>query len=134
MTQWDLNSLAASLRMDGDDLSLYAGFLMNTLSSALPANVVSVERKSGLFGRTREDAPVLGVSVTAGDERFVIRRKGVGQPAIAQIIHESGGIVLKTDTVAMDAWSHRLAAALAGLAQQNAAAATALARLTLPGQ
>ena len=50
MSQWDLEVLAASLRRESDDLSLYAGFLINTLSAALPPHMVAVERKAGLFG------------------------------------------------------------------------------------
>jgi hypothetical protein len=130
---WDLHTLAAGLRMDGDDLSLYAGFLMNTLSAALPRDMVRVDRKTGMFGRGRDDAPVLAVSVTVADRRFTLRRKGVGHSAVAQIAHESGGVVMKTDTVGMDAWSYELASALAMLSQRNAAAAQALAHITLPG-
>jgi hypothetical protein len=133
VAQWDLEVLAANLRRDSDDLSLYAGFLLNTLSAALPAQMVRVERKAGLFGRVKDDAPVLAVSVLFGDRRFTLRRSGVGHPAQAQISHESGGVVLRTDEVGMDVWSRDLAAALAGYAQRHTAAAQALQRLTLPG-
>jgi len=133
VAQWNLEVLAANLRRDSDDLSLYAGFLLNTLSAALPAHMVRVERKAGLFGRVKDDAPVLAVSVLFGDRRFTLRRSGVGHPAQAQIGHESGGVVLRTDEVGMDVWSRELAAALAGYAQRHTAAAQALQRLTLPG-
>ena len=124
--------LAASLRRDSDDLSMYAGFLINTLSASLPADMVRVERKAGLFGRVKDDAPVLGVSVLLGDRRFSLHRTGVGQPVTAQIRHESGGVVLRTDTVAMDAWSRDLASALTNYAQSHASAAQVLQRLTTP--
>jgi hypothetical protein len=133
VSQWDLEVLAANLRRESDDLSMYAGFLINTLSAALPPHMVQVERKAGLFGRVKDDAPVLAVSVLFGDRRFTLRRTGVGHPAAARISHESAGVVLRTDDVDMDVWSHGLAAALAGYAQRNAAAAQALQRLTLPG-
>jgi hypothetical protein len=50
----------------------------------------------------------------------------------AQIKHESGGVVLRTETVGMDVWSRELATELAAHAQANAEAAAALRRLTLP--
>jgi hypothetical protein len=132
LSGWDLEVLAASLRRDSDDLSMYAGFVINTLSASLPGEMVRVERKTGLFGRVREDAPVLGVTVLFGDRRFSLRRQGVGQPVIAQIRHESGGVVLRTETVGMDAWSRELAVALADYARANATAAQVLQRLTAP--
>lgn len=133
MSQWDLGVLAASLRQDSGDLSLYAGFLLNTLSDGLPPDMVRIERKTGLFGRAKDDAPVLRVSVSLGDRRFTLHRDGVGKRAVAQISHESGGVVMRTETVGMDVWSQALAAALAKYAEANAAAAQALQRLTMPG-
>jgi hypothetical protein len=132
LSDWDLEVLAASLRRDSDDLSLYAGFLINTLSSTLPDEMVSIERKAGLFGRVKDDAPVLGVSVLFGDRRFTLRRDGVGKPVTAQVKHESGGVVMRTETVGMDVWSRELAAALAQYAQAHATAADALRRMTMP--
>jgi hypothetical protein len=132
LSDWDLEVLAARLRRDSSDLSLYAGFLINTLSATLPPEMVWVERKSGLFGRIRDDAPVLGVGVLFGDRRFTLRRDAVGKPVTAQIKHESGGIVMRTETVGMDVWSRELATELAGYAQANAAAAATLRALTEP--
>ena len=51
----------------------------------------------------------------------------------ATVRHESGGIALRTETVGLDEWSRRLAAALGTYAERNAAAAEALSRFTLPG-
>jgi hypothetical protein len=128
---WDLAVLAASLRADSDDLSTYAGFLINTLAG-LPPELVEVERKTGMFGRVKDDAPVLGVGVRLGDHRFTLRRDGVGRPVTAQVQHESGGIVMRTETVGMDVWATQLAAGLARYAESNAAAAQVLQRLTAP--
>ena len=61
---------------------------------------------------------MLAVSVLFGDRRFTLRRTGVGQHAVAQVCHESGGVVLRTDEVGMDVWSRGfLAGALAGYAR-----------------
>jgi hypothetical protein len=94
--------------------------------------MVRIEHKAGLFGRVKDDAPVLGVSVLFGDRRFTLRREAVGKPVAAQVKHESGGVVLRTETVGMDVWSRELATALAGYVQANASAAAALRRLTMP--
>lgn len=132
MSGWDLDVLAASLRRDSDDLSMYAGFLINTLSAGLPLEMVRVDRKAGLFGKVRDDAPVLGVAVLVGDRRFALRRQAVGRPVSAQIRLESGGVVLRTESVGMDVWFRELAAALTRHARANAATAEMLRRLTWP--
>ena len=133
MTQWDLEVLAAELRRRSDDLSLYAGFLLSTLSSALPPELVDVERKGSVLGRLRgAEAPVVAATVRLGDQGFTLRRERVGAPAMATIRHESGGIALRTETVDLDEWSHRLAAALGAYADRHAGAAEALRRFTLP--
>lgn len=133
MTQWDLEVLAAELRRRSDDLSLYAGFLLSTLSSALPPELVDVERKGSVLGRLRgAEAPVVAATVRLGDQGFTLRRERVGAPAVATIRHESGGIALRTETVDLDEWSHRLASALGGYADRHAGAAEALRRFTLP--
>ena len=133
MTQWDLEVLATELRRHSDDLSLYAGFLLTTLSSALPAELVEVERKGGLRSRLRgAEAPVVAATVRLGDQSFMLRRQRVGDPAVATVRHESGGIALRTETVGLDEWSRRLAAALGAYAERHAGAAEALRRFTLP--
>lgn len=113
-------------------MSMYAGFLINTLSGSLPPEMVRVDRKTGLFGRVRDDAPVLGIAVLFGDRVFTLRRQAVGGPVSAQICLESGGVVLRTESVGMDMWSHELAVALAHHARANAATAQLLRRLMLP--
>jgi hypothetical protein len=129
----DLEMLAAQLRRHSDDLSMYAGFLLNVLSAALPPELVEVTRegkwKAKLAGR---EPAVLAVAVTIGDRRYELERSGVGAHPAAKIRHQSGGVVLSTKTVSADEWSHALAAALAGIADTNAAAAAALQRLTSP--
>jgi len=129
----DLELLAAELRRHSDDLSLYAGFLLNVLSAALPAELVEVRREGRLKARLAGREPaVLAVSVRLDDHRFELSRDDVARPAAGRIQHESGGVVLSTRAVGVDEWSRAMAAALARLAQHNAAAAAALQRLTAP--
>ena len=76
MSQWDLGVLAASLRQDSGDLSLYAGFLLNTLSDGLPPDMVRIERKTGLFGRREgRRAGAARVGEPVGDRRFTLHRE-----------------------------------------------------------
>jgi hypothetical protein len=132
-SHWDLEVLAAQLRQHGSDLSLYAGFLLNILSAALPAELVEVRHegkwKARLAGR---EPAVLAVSVLLGDHRYDLSRPEVGRPAKALIRHESGGVVLSSRPATVDEWARGLATGLAAIAQHDAAAAAALQRLTAP--
>lgn len=127
----DLEVLAAALRGQSDDLSLYAGFLLNVLSAALPPELVEIVREGRLRAKLAGREPaVLSAAVTLGDHRYELTRPGPGKPATARIQHTSGGVVLSTRTVGVDDWSAALAADLARLAGTNAAAAAALERFT----
>ncbi|MGW6447307.1 hypothetical protein [Lentzea sp. NPDC055074] len=132
MPDWDVETLAASLRTHSADLALYAGFLVNTLAEALPPDMVEVRRKTGVL--RRGDGPVLVVTVRVGDRRFTLRRKSVGAEVGALIVHESRGIVLSTAEPGIHAWSCALAGALASYAAHHAEAAELLRRMTLPDQ
>ncbi len=129
----DLELLAAELRRQTADLSMYAGFLLNVLSAALPPELVRVRREGRLKARLSGREPaVLGVSVSLGNHRYELDRDGVAGRPVAKICHESGGVVMSTRAVSPDEWSRGLAADLITVADSNAAAAAALARLTAP--
>jgi hypothetical protein len=123
-----LDELAAVVARQTLDLNVYAGFLLETLSGALPAEYVTVERSRSL--RRRRDVPVVAVSVSLGEQRFTLRRASPTAVPEPSISHEVGGITLKSEAVGLAEWAHRLAAALADLAARNADAAAALARIT----
>lgn len=130
-SHFDLEVLAAQLRRHSDDLSLYAGFLLNVLSDALPPELVRVTRegrwKARLAGR---EPAVLGVCLTLGNDRYELSRAEFGGYPVAKVCHQSGGVVLSTRTVGADEWSRALAESLVQLAVTNAAAVVALQRLT----
>src|SRR5262249_58087811 len=104
VAQWDLEVLAASLRRDSDDLSLYAVFLLNTLSAALPPHMVRVERKAGLFGRVKDDAPVLAVSLLFGDRRFTQPLPRGGDPGTANVLPRSPRGAVSDGQGALNGW------------------------------
>jgi hypothetical protein len=126
----DVPSLAALVSRQTLDLNTYAAFLLNSLDGALPLELIDVQRKSSLFGRTKPDAPILCVTVHLGEQRFVLQRPDPTRTPSASIAHEVAGIVLRTESVPLDAWSAQLAQALAQYARTNQATATALARIT----
>lgn len=129
---FDLEMLAAQLRKHSDDLSMYAGFLLNVLSAALPGEIVTVDREGKLKARLagRSEPAVLSVAIQMGDRRYDISRQEFGKPLVATIKHASGGVVMSTKTVTIEEWSHSMAAELATVANSNAAAAAVLQRLT----
>jgi hypothetical protein len=129
---FDLEMLAAQLRKHSDDLSMYAGFLLNVLSSALPGEIVEVRREGKIKARLsgRGEPAVLAVCVHLGDRDYAIERSEFGRPLSASIRHASGGVVLSSKTVSMEEWSSSMAAELSKVASSNAAAAAVLQRLT----
>jgi hypothetical protein len=128
-----ISGLAAALRRDVEDLALYAGLLLNTLSAALPPDHVTVEHSRSLKDRLAGRSPsIVAVSVLLGDRRYSLRRHRVGAPAQALVEHESGGVVLSRAPLPIDDWCRQVAAGLGAMARQNAAAAAALQRFTTP--
>lgn len=129
---FDLELLASQLRKHSDDLSLYAGFLLNVLSAALPGEIVTVKREGKIKARLggRSEPAVLAVSVHLGDRRYHVERSEYGRPLSAMIQHQSGGVVLSTKNVTIDEWTRSMAAELNAVAGSNAAAAEILARIT----
>lgn len=128
-----LEAVAAGLRRDSSDLALYGGFLLNTVTEALPPEMVRAERHrtagDRLHGRSGE---LTAVEVDLGDHRFRLQRTAVGVRPQASVGHASGGITMNTETVGLDEWAQRLAAALVEQAGADAAAADAAARLAVP--
>ena len=129
----DLEVLAAQLRRHSEDLSMYAGFLLNSLSAALPGELLQVRREGRLKARLggREPA-VLAVAVTLGTHRYELERAEFGARPVAKVCHQSGGVVLSTRTVSPEEWSRGLAEALVRTLGADAAAVEALQRLTAP--
>lgn len=126
-------NLAAALRADADDLALYAGFLLNQLSDALPPELVTVDRARSVADRLRGgEGTVTGVHLRLGEQLFSLCRAKVGAAGAATVSHEVGGIRLATETLGLDAWSTRVSTALLARAQADSAAANALTGLLNP--
>jgi hypothetical protein len=127
----DLHLIAAALRADRADIESYTRVLTSVLGDALPAGMVTVDRRRSMADRLagRDGTPV-ALLVTTPDEQLELRqdRHGViGE--IRQVVH---GVTIKRRTVGVDEWLVALAGVLAGLAQRSAAARAALTNLLDP--
>jgi hypothetical protein len=125
-----LEMVMAALRLDSADAALYASVLTNSLSEALPADYVTVERERSVSDRMRgRPGEVTKVAVRLGDQVMTLAVKN-GRPA-AEICREVRGIVLSRQSVPVQQWATTLASALIDHAKSNAQAAAALRRLAI---
>lgn len=121
-----MEMFAASLRADITDVAAYLEALAVKLAGALPGHT-TVTRQGGIFAR---EHPVKEIAVSLGEYQYRISRGRQG-PLLAQRAKIVGGIVLKTEQMAVDRWIDELSAALAQMAGQSAQAHAALERFLL---
>jgi hypothetical protein len=125
-----LEMVAAALRMDSVDVAVYARVLTQSLSDALPADYVTVERERSMSDRMRgRPGEISKIVVRLGDQVMTLA-VSKGQP-VAEICREVRGVVLSRDIVPPQQWAGALASALVAHAESNAKAAEALRRLVL---
>jgi hypothetical protein len=121
----DIDLLSASLRADASDLSAFIESLAGKLEEAIPRRVRVDRRRDGLLGPKR----VQRIVVDAGELRLELQsRGGIVEPSCARV---SGGIVLKREPVATDAWLDALGQALAEEARRSETTRQALERLLI---
>ena len=121
---WDTHLVVAALKADRADVESYTRVLTETLGDALPAGMVEVERKRGLFGSGRPTA----VIVRAPDKHLELRagKHGGVEAEVRQVVR---GVVISRRQVGVDEWLREFALVLNGLAAQDASAREALSRL-----
>jgi hypothetical protein len=123
----DVNALAASLERHGQDVSLYAGMLLTTLSSALPDRLISVEQERGLrLLRRGKPAGITAVTINVGDRRFRLERARPGSFPRATVEHVVRDIVLSSDELPLTEWTDALAIELTEAAGRDAGVAQAI--------
>jgi hypothetical protein len=128
----NLDMLMAALRADSTDVAIYARVLTESLSDAMPAGSVTVDRERSVSDRMRgRPGTVSKVTVRLGDQVLSLGIQR-GAPA-AEICREVRGVVLSRQPVPLGQWISELARALMVHAEQNAAAAAALRRLVAGG-
>ena len=125
-----LEMVTAALRMDSADVAVYARVLAQSLSEALPADYMTVERERSMSDRMHgRPGEISRIVVRLGGQVMTLAvRKG--QP-VAEICREVRGVVLSRDSVPLQQWADTLASALVAHAESNAKAAEALRRLVL---
>ena len=121
----DLDLIAASLRIDASDLGAFVESLAVKLEEVLPYGVRVERRRAGLRGPKL----VRRMAVDAGGLRFELRAdNGAIDTRCSRM---SGGIVLKTESVDVEAWLTALGEALADEARRSQTTRQALERLLL---
>jgi hypothetical protein len=125
--------LAAMVRRDAADLSLYASFLLNTLSLALPDNQVEVDRNRSLADRARgNEGHVVRVRVSLGDHRWTLSRARPGSKPTSVVEHVVHDVVLSTTELRLDDWCRDVAEAIVREASATASSRSALEQMLLP--
>ena len=123
-----LDLVAAALRADSADVTVYARVLTESLGDALPEGVVTVDRERSVSDRMRgRPGEVARITVRLGDQMLTLAVRR-GQP-VAEICREVRGVVLSRRPVQVTEWAAELAKALVAYADQNAQAAQVLRRL-----
>ncbi len=122
----ELDLLAASLRSGAEDLSTFVESLATKLEDAV-GSLARVERgRQGIRGPKL----VRKIAVEAGGDRLELVRDGANR-FVTRRARVSGGIVLKTETLDIDAWLQSLSEALASEASRSERTRQALQRLLL---
>jgi hypothetical protein len=119
----DIDLIAASFRADTADVGTFVEALAVKLEQAVPG-AVKVERvRERMFGAKF----VRRIAVDLGDQRLDLRRSGAAIETSASRL--SGGIVLKSEPVDIEAWLGALGQALATEASRSQTTRQALERL-----
>jgi hypothetical protein len=121
----DLELVAASFREDLGNVNAFVEGLAVKLEDLLPTRV-RVDRKRAGF---RGPKLVQRIEFDAGDRRLSLRYDGRSVEAVFARL--SGGIVLKSETISVEAWLDALGAAVAAEAERSATTRQALERLLL---
>lgn len=125
----DVELLAAALRADSADLETYATVLASSLSEALPAGMVEVDRERSLSDRLAgREGRATAVRVLAGDRSLELQAGRHGQ-LVARSLQSVRGVVIGRREIPVDAWVRELAQLLADRAKASESARAALARL-----
>jgi hypothetical protein len=125
-----LEMIAAALRADSADVSVYARVLTESLGEALPADCVTIDRGRRTMSdrRSGRPGPVEKITVRLGEQVLTLGVQA-GRPPAAEICREVRGIVLSRQPATLQQWVDELARGLAAHAQQNAHAAEVLRKL-----
>ena len=123
---FDIDLLAASLRTDMSDLGAFVEGLAVKLADALPGKVRVNRVRRGLMG----PKIVRAITVDAAGTRLELVRSERDEIE-SRRARVSGGIVIKSDVLEIDAWLGALGEALAAEARRSERTRQALERLLI---
>ncbi len=124
---FDLDLAAATLQANSSDVRMLLHLLVDQLGEVLGKRL-TVQRNGGRFRRGGE---IQAVEAAVGDD--VLRAELDGSTLRCTVGHASGGIRIRTDTVAVADWIKQLLAAVQHEAQRSEAARQALERIVIGG-
>ncbi|HKN96029.1 MAG TPA: hypothetical protein VJX10_02835 [Pseudonocardiaceae bacterium] len=125
---WDMHVMIAALRTDRSDVESYTRVLTMTLGDALPAGMVEVDYRRSMGDRVSgRQGQAVAVRVHGMERDLELRqdRRGV----VAEVRTVVRDVVISRKQVSIDEWLTLLAEELNKLAERDAAARAALARL-----
>jgi hypothetical protein len=125
----DVDLLAATLRADSTDLDVYVRVLTTSLSEALPAGMVEVEREPSVRDRLAgRPGPVRAMRILLGETVLELARGRSGAP-VARASRSVRGVVISSRDIGVDEWTRLLADQLVARAKDSADARAALGRI-----
>ena len=127
---FDLDLAVASIRADSADAGMLLAALVDQLHDALGTRLQTTYAGGGLLRRSK-DRTLIGVTITLGDD--VLTATIDGGSVRCTIGHGSGGIRIRSDQVAMDAWLRTLLNALQAEAAHSQVTRTALESMVIGG-
>jgi hypothetical protein len=122
----ELDLIASSLRAGSADVGTFVESLAVKLEEALPGRVQVDRARAGFRGPKL----VRKIALDAGGVRLELMRTG-GDVVETRRARVSGGIVLKTEPIAIDDWMESLSQALVSEASRNERTRQVLERLLL---
>ncbi|HEV7203888.1 MAG TPA: hypothetical protein VGN18_04720 [Jatrophihabitans sp.] len=113
------------------EIAMLGRVLITTLGGALPASMVTLERRRSLGQRLsgRAGEPI-GITITAGERLLSFRQSALGVTE-ALVGHTVRGVVLSTTPVPVAQWLDELGDVLEQVTRDDEAARTALERALL---
>lgn len=125
---WDMHVMIAALRTDRSDVESYTRVLTMTLGDALPAGMVEVDYRRSMGDRVSgRQGQAIAVRVHGMERDLELRQDKRG--VVAEVRTVVRDVVISRKQVSIDEWLTLLAEELNKLAERDAAARAALARL-----
>lgn len=125
---WDMHMMIAALRADRSDVESYTRVLTNTLGDALPDGMVEVEYRRSMSDRVSgRPGQAIAVKVHGTERQLELRQGKRGVDAEVRTVVRD--VVISRKTIGIDEWLRLLAEELEKLAERDASAREALARL-----